>query len=481
VLLGVIETARISINLKIVLNMHAGRGRDECVLVGACERDESGGKGTCHVNRVAKEISPTCAALQQGSVGLSESYMFVNAAYLATMIFAFTLPGLVLANDNGASTQISKQSLKAADIVVPISIENGEIIVHVIVNGPGPFPMIFDTGSPEAVTPETATKLGLSAEGGTAVQGSGEGKFPASLTRIENLRLGAAELSDVAALILPLPRFFTDRGSHRPIAGLLASELLKRFAVRLDYDDRMLTLVPTPDFQYHGKGKRLPLFFSNRIPLVPAVADGIAGMFEIDTGSSDAIVLQRTFVDQHGFVARHPSGIRMKAGGADGIFETIVARLDRFSIDNAEIKRPVVEFPSNSKADPPVPGVDGSIGYEILRQFIITFDYSRRELWFEHAAAFGKKTTEWKTGFQAVKADGPDFRVVNVLPNSPAAAAGINVGDVIAEVEGLPATSVGQAQFNALMKRADGTVIRLRIIRDGVAQSLTLTLQELFP
>lgn len=414
--------------------------------------------------------------------GSLKSYMLSSAAYLAATIFAFTLPGLVLAGDNDASTEISQQSLKApVDIVVPISIENGEIIVHVVVNGQGPFPMIFDTGSPEAVTAETATKLGLSAEGSATVQGSGEGKISTPFTRMENLRLGAAELSDVAALVLPLPRFFTDRGSHRPVAGLLGYELLKRFAARLDYDDRTLTLIPAPDFQYRGKGERVPLFFANKAPLVPGVADGIAGRFEIDTGSSDAVVLERAFVDQHGFVARHPSEIRVKAGGADGIFETIVTRLDRFSIDNAEIKRPVVEFPSNGKAGLPVPGVDGSIGYEILRQFIITFDYSRRELWFEHAAAFGKKTTEWKTGFQAVKADGPDFRVVTVQPNSPAAGAGINVGDVITEVEGLPAASVGQAQFSALMKRPDGTVIRLRIIRDGVAQSVTLTLKELFP
>ncbi len=70
-------------------------------------------------------------------------------------------------------------------------------------------------------------------------------------------------------------------------------------------------------------------------------------------------------------------------------------------------------------------GVDGSIGYQILRQFVTTFDYSRRELWFEHSPAFGTKTVQWKTGFQAIKANGSGFRVVNVLPNKPAAAAGV--------------------------------------------------------
>jgi hypothetical protein len=49
--------------------------------------------------------------------------------------------------------------------------------------------------------------------------------------------------------------------------------------------------------------------------------------------------------------------------------------------------------------------VEGSIGYEILRQFVITFDYSHRDIWLERSAAFGTKTVQWKTGFQAVKAE----------------------------------------------------------------------------
>ena len=123
--------------------------------------------------------------------------------------------------------------------------------------------------------------------------------------------------------------------------------------------------------------------------------------------------------------------------------------------------------------------VDGSIGYQILRQFVITFDYSRGEVWFERSSAFGTKTIQWKTGFQAVKASGSDFRVVTVLPDSPGAAAGINVGDRITEVDARPAASIGQAEFGDLMRRPDGTIVRLRIVRDGSPRSVELTLKEL--
>jgi hypothetical protein len=48
-------------------------------------------------------------------------------------------------------------------------------IVNVTMNGHGPFPMMFDTGSVAAVTPETATVLGLTVQsGGTGKPNSAE-------------------------------------------------------------------------------------------------------------------------------------------------------------------------------------------------------------------------------------------------------------------------------------------------------------------
>jgi hypothetical protein len=49
--------------------------------------------------------------------------------------------------------------------VVPVSVEAGEVIVDVSINGRGPFPLMFDTGAEDAVTPEIAVALGLKTEG----------------------------------------------------------------------------------------------------------------------------------------------------------------------------------------------------------------------------------------------------------------------------------------------------------------------------
>jgi hypothetical protein len=186
--------------------------------------------------------------------------------------------------------------------------------------------------------------------------------------------------------------------------------------------------------------------------VVPGAADGIEGRFVVDTGSTGALTLRRAFVEDHGLNARHTSALRIKSIGAAGPFETILMRLDRFDIAGSRIERPAVRFASTGQQGLPFTDVDGSIGYEILRQFVITFDYRRGELWFERSSAFGTRTGQGGAGFQAVRMEGAGFGVTTVLPNTAAAEAGLQVSDVITEIDGLSTVSMSQGEFAERMR-----------------------------
>ena len=386
-----------------------------------------------------------------------------------------------LANAAEAEGSADSRIISGTESVVPVSVEAGEVIVDVSINGRGPFPLMFDTGAVDAVTPETAAALGLKVEGTGTARDSGGDSVSIAFTRVATVRLGDAEMTDQSFAVLSLPRYLTDRGNRRAIAGFIGYELLTRFAVRLDYDDRTLTLRPERDFRYEGKGVRVSLTFNAKTPVVPAAADGIAGRFAVDTGSTGALTLRRAFVEDHGLAARHPSALRIKSIGAAGPFETILMRLDRFDIAESRIDRPATRFPSIGTQGLPFTEVDGSIGYEILRQFVITFDYARSELWFERSRAFGTRTGQGGAGFQAVRMEGAGFGVTTVLPDTAAAVAGLQVGDLITAIDGLSTVSMTQGEFVERMRRPVGTLIRFGTLRDGKPRPVELTLKDVLP
>ena len=89
--------------------------------------------------------------------------------------------------------------------MIPVSIEAGAVIVDVRINGRGPFPLMFDTGAEDTLTPETAAALGLKTEGRGTFQDSGGDRVAITFTRAHTVRLGDAEMTDQPFAVLGLP------------------------------------------------------------------------------------------------------------------------------------------------------------------------------------------------------------------------------------------------------------------------------------
>jgi hypothetical protein len=105
-------------------------------------------------------------------------------AYAARM----SLP-TVLANAAKAEGSADFRIISGSESVVPVSVEAGEVIVDVSINGRGPFPLMFDTGAEDAVTPDTAAALGLKTEGTGTARDSGGGNLSIAFTRVTRSRV----------------------------------------------------------------------------------------------------------------------------------------------------------------------------------------------------------------------------------------------------------------------------------------------------
>jgi Aspartyl protease len=143
-------------------------------------------------------------------------------AYVARVL----LP-TVLANAAKAEGFADSRIISGSESVVPVSVEAGEVIVDVSINGRGPFPLMFDTGAEDAVTPEMAAALGLKTEGTGTARDSGGGSLLIAFTRVAAVRVGDAEMTDQPFAVLPLPRYLTDRGKQEAQAALVRRRRLR--------------------------------------------------------------------------------------------------------------------------------------------------------------------------------------------------------------------------------------------------------------
>lgn len=411
-----------------------------------------------------------------------------------TLLFWLAIqPALAKHGNDGRSTQTglckhtenlwNSGSAPSNSFIVPLSIEDGSVVVDVTINGSEPLPMLLDTGSSlNAIAPKVAAALRLNIESDLVAHGTTENAMQVASTHVGVIHLADVQIRDQPFLILALPSSISDRGTRPPLVGILGSTLLTNFVAQLDYHKRRLVLTTPANFHYVGAGICVPLVLTDGVPSVLAKANRIEGQFAIDTGSNGGLMLKRTFIERNGLQKQYAAGLTIKNLGVDDLFETIMTRIERFEIANSTIVRPLVQFPVQLKEGLPVAGVSGSVGSKILQQFVITFDYSRHELWFKRSSLFGGKYIGNTTGFQALKiASSSNFRVVNVIANTPAAAAGVKLGDLIVDIDGVAAAAVSPTDLSALMARPDGTAVHLGVLRDTAYLAFTLTLRELVP
>ena len=115
------------------------------------------------------------------------------------------------------------------------------LIVKARVAGSGPYNFVIDTGASLTIlAPHLARKthVRLSEAKGKAI--SATGHVPAQLARLDSLKIGTIELTDVDVAIMSLEAI--SRGVGLSLGGIIGYNVLKRFAVTIDYPHKRLYL-----------------------------------------------------------------------------------------------------------------------------------------------------------------------------------------------------------------------------------------------
>ena len=368
----------------------------------------------------------------------------------------------------------------ASSVTVPFELVNNHMYVDVKLNGRGPYRLLCDTGGANIVTPELAAELGLKTEGQLEGSGVGEKSEDVGLTKVDRLEIGDAFLDKQVFYVFPLGEFGRVEGIRA--LGLIGYEVFKRFVVRIDYEGHRLTLDNPASFKYAGNGVRVPFKFKDHIPQVQGEIDGIAGTFDLDTGSRASLDLMAPFVEKHGLKAKYQPKFEGVTGwGVGGPSRSAIARATVLKLGEVTIERPVIELTLQTKGAFTDQYVAGNVGAGVLKRFNLVFDYNGQVIYFERNANDAQPDVFDRSGMWLNVGEGNDFfEVIDVIAGGPADQAGLKVGDQIRSVDGVAVNKMALYGLRQRFKTAaPGTRIKLELERAGKPSRLRLVLRDL--
>ncbi|HSP06044.1 MAG TPA: PDZ domain-containing protein, partial [Acidobacteriota bacterium] len=206
----------------------------------------------------------------------------------------------------------------------------------------------------------------------------------------------------------------------------------------------------------------------------------IEGKFDIDTGNRTCLVVNRPFDEQHN-VSSSTSTIDALWGlGVGGHSKQKIGRVADFSFGSFKLANVLTSFSEDTKGAFADPEMAGNIGGEILRRFTIVLDYSRKVLIVEPNKDFADPFRFDMSGLNLTSTS-PDFKIVRVnavTAGSPAAAAGIQDGDIIEKIDGKPVTGLGLESIRQGFK-AEGAERKVTLSRNGKTWEVKLVLKPL--
>jgi membrane-associated protease RseP (regulator of RpoE activity) len=339
------------------------------------------------------------------------------------------------------------------------------------VNDSAPVWFIFDTGAESTVIDaELAKTLGLK-PAGKIVGTGGAGTAEAVRFKSVSLRLPNIEISNLTIYGLPIDSFSAPLG--KKIGGVIGYDIIKEFVVEIDYAARKINFYKPESYQYSGAGEVFALAFEENMPFIRAnvALEGrapISGKFEIDSGSTGAVLFNTPFVKKHALLKSIAQTSETRIGGVGGTAQAYLGRVKSITVGRFTLEKVVARFSQSTRGDYASAKFHGLIGGEILRRFKTIFDYSRRRMILEPNAQFSEPFEIDMSGMKLL-ADADDHSIVlvdDVVPNSPAAEAGVRGGDIIMAIDNRPAKEFTLEQIRQMFKQ-DGREYLLNLKRDG--------------
>ena len=299
-----------------------------------------------------------------------------------------------------------------------------------------------------------------------------------------------------------------------PIHGIIGYDIFKDFIVDINYRAKhiKLTKPQSKNKKPCRKCEKIPLEFHNSKPYITAEVSidnkQIPIKMLLDTGASDALWL---FEDASQDIVSTDNYFDDFLGyGLSGELYGKRSKVEALIINSFVLNESLVAFPFGESIETlkKIKDRNGTIGAEILKRFHVTFNYQESYMILKKNANFNNQFSYNKSGIDIEQRGvrliknyyyqinngrltyggttdvtkfitnsdsgsdyrlnvAPAFEIVNLRPNSPAQLIGLQMGDIILEVNGVDVKKYSLQEVVQLFKGKDGKKMTIKVERSG--------------
>lgn len=361
---------------------------------------------------------------------------------------------------------------------VPFELSENHVYVDVMLNGKGPYHMIFDTGGSNVVDTDVAKEIGATGAGSAQGQGVGAATETFGFAKVATLQVGDALLKDQMFATLPVRAGF-GISAGRTADGIIGWEVLARYVTTFDYQNGRVVLAMPGKAGMPKGADVLPFVFHGTQPEVACTIDGIDSRCAIDTGARDTLTLLSPYVAQHPRV--EPSTVTangVTGFGVGGAAMGKLGRLQTLTLGRLTLHDLIGDYSTSTRGAFAEPFLAANLGGNLLRRFNVTFDYGHQRMGLVPNAAFAQRDAYERSGLFVVNLGGK-MTVADSRPGTPAASAGITKGDVIVSINGTPTSGMMLAKLRDYFWQPPGTTLTLELAnKSGEKRTVMVTLRD---
>jgi hypothetical protein len=376
---------------------------------------------------------------------------------------------------------LSASSLQAP-IEAPFRVTDSAIIVDAKVNGKD-VSMMFDTGFSGAFVLSDSIDFGKPT--GTITLQDFVGAFDAPTHKVTSYEFGGRKMDPSGMEIVQMPQDGMTESYGTHVDGIMGYQAISHSVVEINFERKVFIFHPKsldirdkkPDNERTFLTRMLPVG-KDSIEMLVKTKDGESLVLALDTGNGFYATTHKDVLERVGLwkEGRRPDFMTQAfvASGpvASWYYEMEDAKIYGVPVDRATWS--IIDLPSSS-ADK-----DGTVGFGFLKNFNIIIDTDRRRVWLDNFTGRVSDDDLGVPGFIAVWDPGREsMRVVLVTPGSPAAEAGVRVGDVLLGLDGKEMRRMEYRQVMSMLEGPVGTDVSASFSRNGELIRMSIPRQAL--